>query len=46
MAVADAGARVARCEAAMRDLVVSWRLKPTVDALMPVFYTFEALKNS
>ena len=34
MAVADAGARVARCEAAMRDLLVSWRLKPAVDALM------------
>lgn len=34
MAVSDAGNRVARCEAAMSDLLPSWRLKPAVDALM------------
>lgn len=34
MAVSDAGNRVTRCEAAMSDLLPSWRLKPAVDALM------------
>jgi len=34
MAVTDAGARVARCEAAMKDLLETWRLKPAVEALM------------
>lgn len=34
MAVCDAGNRVARCEAAMSDLLPTWRLKPAVDALM------------
>lgn len=34
MAVTDAGARVARCEAAMADLLETWRLKPAVEALM------------
>ncbi len=34
MAVNDAGARVARCEQTMSDLLPSWRLKPAVDALM------------
>jgi len=34
MAVSDAGNRVARCEAAMSDLLSSWRLKPAVDGLM------------
>jgi len=34
MAVSDAGNRVARCEAAMSDLLPSWRLKPAVDGLM------------
>ena len=34
MAVNDAGARVARCEQAMADLLETWRLKPAVDALM------------
>ncbi len=34
MAVNDAGARIARCEQAMADLLETWRLKPAVDALM------------
>lgn len=34
MAVNDAGNRIARCEAAMSDLLPTWRLKAAVDALM------------
>jgi transposase len=34
MAVTEAGARVARCEQAMADLLDTWRLKPAVEALM------------
>ncbi len=34
IAVRDAADRVERCEAAMAELLQSWRLKPAVDALM------------
>lgn len=34
MAVSDAGERIARCEAAMAELLETWRLKPAVEALM------------
>lgn len=34
MAVEDAAARIRRCEAAMEDLLGSWRIKPAVEALM------------
>ncbi len=34
IAIRDAAERVERCEAAMLELLQSWRLKPAVDALM------------
>ena len=44
-AIAAAGERIARCEAAMRDLLEKWRLAPAVRALMAMkgFQTVAAM---
>jgi transposase len=45
IAIAAAGERIARCEAAMHDLLERWRLKPAVRALMAMkgFQTVAAM---
>ena len=45
IAIAAAGERIARCEAAMHDLLEQWRLKPAVRALMAMkgFQTVAAM---
>jgi transposase len=44
-AIEAAGERIARCEAAMRELLERWRLKPAVEALMAMkgFQTVAAM---
>jgi transposase len=45
MAIAAAGERIERCEAAMRELLATWRLEPAVRALMAMkgFQTVAAM---
>lgn len=45
IAIAAAGERIARCEAAMRELLAKWRLEPAVRALMAMkgFQTVAAM---